>query len=240
VFSIIDESEQAIENYRKAVEIDKSNPLYLANIGIEYQRNFQFDSSMFYYIWALEIDSAASTVLFNRGLLFYLINEPEKGDEDILKSIRQNPVLLKYLDIEIHRYKLGNSLTTADRLLGLINLAYPDEAAFFAERGELCSFLRENQRAIDYYSTAISLQPDNANWHFARGKLFFIEQNFEMALDDFTKYIEKIPDNPDVYLKRGYTFYRLNKTNEAGSDWKTAVQLGEQKGNEYIETYLKE
>ena len=237
-YSVTYESELAIQNFKKAISLNNTVPNYFIDLALEYQDRFKFDSALYYYDEALSLKKDIPLILFNKGLLLYQMGNPDEGDTNILAAIHENSFLLPYLDDEIHRYMLGNHLKTADRLLELINQAYPDEAAYFAERAEVSTFMRDNEKAIEYYSIALTLDPENAEWHYSRGKLYLTVQQYGPAIEDFSKFIVKNPKNTEVLLKRGYAYLRMNEPNQAKIDWQKAVDLGDQKGNEYIETYL--
>jgi protein O-mannosyl-transferase len=89
-------------------------------------------------------------------------------------------------------------------------------------------------RAIDDFTTVISLVGTAAAPYNNRGIAYQDAGRIDEALADFSKAISVQPDHPDSYRFRGALFSELHQTDRALADFKKAIELDPA----YVDAYL--
>jgi len=79
-------------------------------------------------------------------------------------------------------------------------------AEFYLKRGEDFSGVRQFDRAIAEYTTAITLKPEYAEAYNDRGFAHYLKGDAEAAIADYTRAIELRPDYPKAYNNRGVAY----------------------------------
>src|SRR4030095_12829308 len=80
------------------------------------------------------------------------------------------------------------------------------DAEFYLKRGEDFSGVRQYDRAIDDYTTAIKLKPDYAEAYNDRAFTYYLKGDFERAIADYTRAIELRPNYPKAHNSRGVVY----------------------------------
>jgi tetratricopeptide (TPR) repeat protein len=97
--------------------------------------------------------------------------------------------------------------------------------------GELCLALQEHDFALVAYDAAIEIEPRDCLALIGRGDVLFLRNAYAKALDDYTKAIESgAPDDPGTqallpYIRRGFTYCRLERFDDALSDFRVAYAI---------------
>jgi tetratricopeptide (TPR) repeat protein len=99
-------------------------------------------------------------------------------------------------------------------------------AEFYLKLGEDYSGVRDYDRAIADYTTAIELKPDYAEAYNDRGFAYYLKGDFDRAIADYTRAIELRPNYPKAYNNRGVV-YMAGGYGEAKSapDFDRAIEL---------------
>lgn len=82
----------------------------------------------------------------------------------------------------------------------------PSGAEFYLRRGEDFSGVRDYDRAIADYNTAIQLKPDYAEAYNDRGFAYYLKGDAERAIADYTRAIALRPNYPKAYNSRGVVY----------------------------------
>jgi tetratricopeptide (TPR) repeat protein len=82
----------------------------------------------------------------------------------------------------------------------------PAGSEFYLKRGEDFAGVREYDRAIADYNTAIQLKPDYAEAYNDRGFAYYLKGNGDLAIADYTRAIELRPNYPKAYNSRGVVY----------------------------------
>jgi Tfp pilus assembly protein PilF len=97
--------------------------------------------------------------------------------------------------------------------------AYFMRAGIFADAGQ-------NQRSLDDFTKALSLDPENADFHNARGFFLLTRQNPNESVKDFTAAMKLDPQHLQSYNNRGLAYVAQGKFKEAAADFTEALKLG--------------
>jgi tetratricopeptide (TPR) repeat protein len=102
----------------------------------------------------------------------------------------------------------------------------PTGAEFYLRRGEDFSSVRDYDRAIADYNTAIGLKPDYAEAYNDRGFAYYLKGDAERAIADYTRAITLRPDYPKAYNSRGVVYMAHGyERAKAVSDFDHAIAL---------------
>jgi len=98
-------------------------------------------------------------------------------------------------------------------------------AGVFSSRGLAYEGLNEYDKAIDDYSTAISINDRNPEFYRNRGLAYLHEQQYERAQNDLGKAIELQPKLAVLYAGRGDAYLQDGNADRAIEDYGRALEL---------------
>ena len=190
---------EALEHYKKAVELDPTPAVYYRNIGLMYNSLGQWELSFENYRKSLDIEpqnayaqNYAGTALFrlekfSEALPYYLeANKLEEGNKTYVENLALTYSKLGMQDEAITWYEKAVSISPDDDYL--IN----ELANFKFMRGDM-------QGARSLYEKAIVINPPYSIYHYNLGRTYYQEKDFENAKIHFHKAIELDPKNDFAY-----------------------------------------
>ncbi len=113
----------------------------------------------------------------------------------------------------------------------------------FSDRGWINLKLGNYDKAIDDFTTAISLSPRDALNYFYRGFLYEKKGTFDKVLSDYSESIGLVPNNAEAYYERGKLYLTLNQEQNAISDFEKAGKFNPQIKKEtdvVLQKYMKD
>jgi tetratricopeptide (TPR) repeat protein len=114
---------------------------------------------------------------------------------------------------------------TSDFQQGQNLLIHPANAIEYVMRGTAKAQLRDNQGAIDDYTTAIELNPRLVLAYNNRGNLRQHFGDIDGAIADFTKVLEVNPQSPIAYNNRAIIYTQIGQFAAAIADYNRAIEL---------------
>lgn len=140
-----------------------------------------------------------------------------------------------------------NDFEGAIRYFGLALEIDPNYYPSYMGRGLAYSKIGDYRKALKDYDKAILLIPAKtqisketlADCLFGRGVLKQNLSDFNGAIADYTKCLIIKPYDKDSYLNRGYAFANIKKMNDACSDWKKALSLGNKEASDPLRQFCK-
>lgn len=103
--------------------------------------------------------------------------------------------------------------------------AQPKDANLYAERGQAFFILRNFDKAIDDFTTAISLNDNLDAAYFGRGMAYGRNRELDRGIDDLSVYIRRNPESSLAYTKRGVRHIWNKDFERARDDLMMAVSL---------------
>ena len=85
--------------------------------------------------------------------------------------------------------------------------------------------IRDFDRAIAEYTTAIRIDPNYTSPHDGRGSSYLQKGDLDRAIADYSEAIRINPRLETAYLNRGIALERKNETARAIADFETALRL---------------
>jgi tetratricopeptide (TPR) repeat protein len=111
----------------------------------------------------------------------------------------------------------------------------PNNEEVYQARGYCKDELKTFKAARQDYDKAIEINPNYVEALLLRGANFDDNEEFDSALSDYNKVIEIESDNGSAFLNRGNTKFSLGDKKGACIDWKTALSLGVEEAQNYID-----
>ena len=110
---------------------------------------------------------------------------------------------------------------------------YPNDAAFYNNRGE--AYLREGKvnKAIDDFNIAVKLQPKLAVAYNNRRNAYLLKGEFDKAIDDYSRSIKHAPKDARSYSNRSVAYLRKGEVDKTIEDATTAIALDGKLSNAY-------
>jgi spermidine synthase len=99
-----------------------------------------------------------------------------------------------------------------------------DKAPYLKRLAEISSYRGELDRAVDYYSEALSLSPNDVEAHTNLGVVLANQGKYAEAVDQHLKAIKLAPEAPRSYNNLGWTLALQGKTAEAIKSFSEALK----------------
>ena len=164
---------------------------------------------------------------------------PPKGfiqpDASDIITIPQN---LKLVILEYLQKAHGISTETVNNdLYGFVMSHSVHQSAYtefcrgltWQERGIEAHLIEEKQnafeKAIMYYTEALTLNSDDPNTYYNRGLAHFNKSEYDKAASDYSTVIQLEPDNSYAYCSRGLIYFNKGEYDKAIADYNMAIQL---------------
>ena len=93
------------------------------------------------------------------------------------------------------------------------------------EKGVAAIANGKTTRAIDHFSTAISISPNSSKLYHHRADAFALNNQHKEAIVDYDVAVRLGPSYPDTYLDRGNSRYEIGDLTYAVKDFSEAIRL---------------
>ena len=233
---LLAESYIALENFSKAldtydilIELDPNNTKYFRQKGFCYASINDLDKALEDYNKAVSVDPKNSINYEKRGDFYRdYLNDYDKALEDYNKGIALNPTdpNLHYSKGYLYQVSLDKPDLALTSYLEAVKLdpnfgGYNNLATIYQ------NYIKDYQKALEYYTKQIELNPSFAHTYRNRADLYANHlQDPDKALEDYNKAVSVDPKNSINYEKRGnfYSDY-LNDYDKALEDFNKGIAL---------------
>jgi tetratricopeptide (TPR) repeat protein len=103
-------------------------------------------------------------------------------------------------------------------------ISIEDTAKIFNSRGLAYQGLNEQDKAIDDFSNAISLDEKNPEFYMSRGLAYGNQRQYERAQEDFSMVIKLNPQNAAAYANRAKAFLDAGNFDRAIADYQKFLE----------------
>jgi Tfp pilus assembly protein PilF len=203
-----------------------------------YAKNYE--NPMTFYDHAIRSNPQSAVACLNRGLLRSEFKDFEGAMKDNVKALEVFP---HYAQAWVNKGILLDHFNKDDEAVAAYDSALKYKPDLFqAHYNKANMVLRRGKYdlAIKEYDISIRLNPDYLPAYSARAMVNNQTKNYTAAINDLTHVIDNDPKAGTAYLNRGRIWFNLNKRENACSDWKNALNLGESEAKSLIQTYCKE
>ncbi|OGI03467.1 MAG: hypothetical protein A2Y25_10745 [Candidatus Melainabacteria bacterium GWF2_37_15] len=206
---------EAIEEYKKIIEISEPDSDLYVNLGAAYQASDKNQEAIEAYQKAVQINAKNSTAYHYLGAAYAQQENYEKAlkaykqalaldpnNEDIKKAIASlnqltsNNLLEKGI-LEYNQGKYKEALLTINTVL----IKDSTNAEAYYQRGMVYDAMKKYPLAISDYALTVKYNPELVMAYYLLAVDYDTLKNYPEAKKWYRKYIEKSPDQQDEYVK---------------------------------------
>ena len=175
---------------------------------------------------------------FQQALIFHKQGQFAQAQalyEEILKSTPKHFDSLHLLGV------IACQTKKHQQSVELINKAieiFPNNAAFYSNRGNALQELSHFEDAVESYDSAILLNPDYAEAYSNRGNVLQKLNQFDYAIKSYNQAIVLNPEFLDAYYNRGNAFKELNQLAAAVDSYNQTIALKPDYADPYLNKAL--
>ncbi len=178
------ETEKALKNYNKAIDLEPQKALTYNNRGKIYFDRGEYDLALKDYNKSLSVDSLFPNALANRGAVFGVKKEYSKALIDLTKALQIDPEYANALSNRAFVYfnlnEYEKSITDCRNYLQL----KPNDADLTNMLGLCYARLKYYDTAIQIYNKSIQLDPGKAAFFMNRSYAYNAKGDKTKALQD--------------------------------------------------------
>ncbi|AIL66173.1 putative O-linked N-acetylglucosamine transferase, SPINDLY family protein (plasmid) [Rickettsiales bacterium Ac37b] len=196
---------EAIEEYRKSIELDPSYAENYYKVGKCYYKVANYKEAIREYTSAINLCPLEEEYYYSRALCYLEIKEYNLVIEDITEAIEvSREVDVKYYIIKAEAYSKLYKYEEAKRYYDIaIYNEYTNED-HYVSRGDYYHKIGNHEKAIKDYSKAVYLDSRDSENYYKRAVSHVSLGNYLEALEDMNKAIELLPkaEVHKIQLKR--------------------------------------
>jgi tetratricopeptide (TPR) repeat protein len=150
-------SQEALEAFARAIELNPNFSLAYNNRGIAYLKLGDYQKAIKDHSKAIELDPTLALAYNNRGTAYYHLGDYRQAIKDYSKAIELDPTLaLAYNNRGTAYYHLGDYRQAVKEFNRAIDLN-PEDSRAYNNRGAAYHHLGDYKQAIDDYKTSARL-----------------------------------------------------------------------------------
>jgi len=209
--------------------ISKQNNMALAynNMGVLLADENKLKEAIMFYDKALKAKADYPEVLFNRANAFRKTNNPNQALRDYNLCIQSDPEYYKAILNRGILYKETGNYPAAIRDINKAVSLKPLSAEAYYNRGVIRYELRDFEGALSDFNKSVQLDQIDYQAYANRGAVYYLRGNYQLAMHDLNRAIQINPGFALAYENRARVEVKLNLKDQACSDLKKAVNLGQ-------------
>ncbi len=216
---------------------------YLLRRGNREAERGNYESAIKFYNEALKINSRNADLYYNRGLVWFYMNEMDKAIADYTKALEINKEFIDaYFNRAYARFSKGDYDLAIDDYTNALRFN-PDnssKAGLYFNRARAWFKIRDYDHAIDDYTTAIRIEEDikaspsdKAEVYSFRAGAWDEKRDLDKAISDYTKAIELNPKYAHAVFNRANIWHEKREYASAIIDYERAIELDPQNTHVY-------
>jgi|GEM_PF-370568 len=225
VYLLLEDYPKALADFEQAININSGVPTYYDKKARVYAELNDYKKALAEYERFLKIDDESAGFYNVRGnFYFYPLKNYEKAIADYTKAITLTPKEKQYYYNRAYAYVKLKNYAKAESEYNEIIKHFPTFAKSYDERGDFYkNTLREYQKAITDYKTAIELDPYNAEYYVDLADAYRNLQDYGQAVTEVNQALKVQKDFPRAYLQLGWISYAVGDQNKALDYFKLAL-----------------
>jgi tetratricopeptide (TPR) repeat protein len=218
-------TQEAMENYRKALEINPQYEDAYNNMGYALAALKRYPEAIAHYRAALKFKPNHTEVHNNLGNALADLGQVDEAVEEYKIVLKENP---EHADAH-------NNLGIALAMKGQFDQATAHFAAAIKYKknyasahsnlGNALAVQHKLPEAIREYQECLRLNPNDAQAHNNIGNALAELGNMNEAIQHYQRALELNKDNPEAHFNLGIALKRIGTTNEAINHFKEALRL---------------
>ncbi len=227
------DKEKAISLLGKCIELDSTYTDAYFHRGITYFKLDQFDSALFDFKKAYDLNPDLSVLWMYKGFAYRNkgeINEALASFSNYISLYPQDTTAYSYILRGKMKYELGDF----DGAISDYDMA--TKLKPFEEKYNYYKFIafkeaKQYRSAIKCVSNLIKVNPDFYGYYFYKGQVYQEMEFYDSAIFMYNVAIIKNYQNPDSYFYRAQSYEKLSKLEKALEDYNTAIALNKNDGS---------
>jgi len=144
----------------------------------------------------------------------------EAGEKNPASLLVQVQLQRAFSDMETERYE------EAAARLGKLSGLDPENSAIFYNLGVVCTFLKEEDRAMEHFRRTVELEPKFVQAWYNMGQICLIKKkDFSLALNYFDRAAAIRPEYVGAHHQRGVAYELLGDAQAAVRCWERTLEL---------------
>ncbi len=218
-----EEFEQALKNFKQALELDPKKSLYYFDIGNTYFNMQKYNEAIDNFNKSIELDDSDAMKYYIIGLAYYNLDKIKKAIKNLGMAIELEPSNQDYIDTKIELEKLFNQQLDANSL-------YQNGRKHFNSE--------EFSEALKNFEKAIELDDSDAEKYYMLGKTYANMEEYNKAIDNFNIAIELDDSDAEKYYILGLAYAYIEEYNKAIKNLEIAIEI-EPSNQDYIDTKIE-
>lgn len=240
------ENDKAIDEFKKAIELDKNYPGAYFGLGVAYVQKGDLGASIEPLKKALELDPTMKPVhlplaysLLRQGYAAESIPHFEKAGEreglgiaqletgDLTAAVQnlQAAAASKPGDPDLDYYLARATGLLSKQLFDQLVAVYPNSARTLLAEAESYAALRQQQLAEDTFKAALKARPDLPGAHLALGQFYVAASRWKEAEDEFRAEAKLRPGDAEAAYRLGLALLQGGNFAEARTELARANHL---------------
>lgn len=220
----LDEKNEAIKAFEKAVKIYPLNSLAFYRLGVLYEKDYDFQKAISYYLNSINADKKYHEAYHRLGVCQSKINRYSESIRSLKKAIEMHRGKASHYHSLGVVYQKMDSTNQAKKYLRIsAKLGNINAQKYLLEMGE--NWLKKNKNEQD----AIIL--------FQKGYNFHSIKDYGNAIKKYKESLQFNPINKSVYFNLALCYHNLNKWQEAMPFYVDAANLGHEGSIKFLREY---
>ncbi|MBT0666543.1 tetratricopeptide repeat protein [Geobacter pelophilus] len=223
------EYDRALVDYNMAIKLKPADPVIYNSRGLLFAGRGEFNHALADYGKSIALQPDYMEAYNNRGLAYAGMGEFSLAVDDYDRASALNPS-----DASIHINRgiafaaMGRSDLAENEYSFVIKQKPTPEltANAHSNRGILRFNRKEYDRALEDFTSAVTLNPGSVAAYNNRGALYRAIGDYAHATADFTRMLELNPGSEKAYLGRGDSYLLGGSTAMAKEDYLAACRMG--------------
>lgn len=235
-------NDRALQNYKKALQINPSYLDAINNIGLIYEEEGSIDLAIETYTEVIALEKtdplAAAYCCYNRAIIYENQGKFSEALKDYSKSIELDPTNPERYASRSEFYASKQDFEKALEDISKAIEIDPNEEFYYAHRGYLYYELKKNDRAIENYKKALLINPNSVGSIYGIGNIYQMDGKMGLAIETFTEGIALEKIDPitvaDCYSERARIYQNQGKLENALKDYSKAIELDSKNGERFV------
>ncbi len=215
--------QSAIENTKRAVELDPHDPDLWNNYGAALSRIGDHAGAADAYRKAIKINPAQVTFYNNLAAALTNMDQPGQALEYYSKALSMNEKAVNYYGLGMTYTRLKDPVNAEKYLKRGIELGASPELYFGL--GNLYLSQGKLQDAVNAYKAGLKLNPAHTGILNNLGVAYINLKDLPSATATFETLTRAQPNNPDAHNNLGLCYYNAGMKEKAIAEWKEVLRI---------------
>ncbi|HXI10725.1 MAG TPA: tetratricopeptide repeat protein [Thermodesulfobacteriota bacterium] len=216
---------EAIDNYKKVVELDPRDINSRARLAELYSWDGNYDRAIVTYRDALELDPGNKLLLNGLAVVLrwsHRYDEAERLYREVLSTDAENHEALKGLG---KTYSMTGDLSKAVEVFEKAISLYPDDSELHKDMGTVLAWQKDFKKAIASLERAVEIFPNYAEAYRTMGDVYSWMRAYRQAEDSYKKAVDIEPGSLENHMLLAKLYRNTERLKLAEDEVKAALRI---------------